>query len=249
MEKVTVHMFGAPVPEGAHVVAAFPSVGLVATITATYLVEELGLAQVGVMDSPRFPTLSVVEHGEPLNPVRVYAGRCGPAHVVVFLSEFQPSPELVRPVSEALLQWARQHKCASIVTPEGLVMEEEPAFDGDLDVFAASSTPDGRHQAVDAGATLFQEGIVAGVTGVLLNLGKRDQFQVTGILSEAEQGQPDARSATGVIEWLGRVLGTPIDTGRLRKQAEAFDDHLGDVKRRIRLQEGGAVEGDTSMFG
>ncbi len=249
MTKVTVHMFEDSVPEGAYVVAAFPSVGLVATITATYLVEELRLVQIGVMDSPRFPTISVVEKGEPLNPVRIYAGPCGSGHIVVFLSEFQPSPELVRPVSEALLQWSKEHHCASIIAPEGLVMEDEPVFDGELDVFAASSTADGRHQVVDAGATLFPEGIVAGVTGVLLNLGKRDQFPVIGILSEAEQGQPDARSATAIVELLANIIGDRIDTARLRQQAELFDGQLDDVQRRIRLQEGGMVDGDSSMFG
>ncbi len=249
MTKVTVHMFDDQVAKGAFVVASFPSVGLVATITATYLVEELGLRQVGVMDSSRFPTISVVEDGEPLNPVRLYAGQVGNVDLVVFLSEFQPSPELVRPVSEALLRWAKEHECACIIAPEGLIMEDEPVFDGALDVFAAASTLDGRRQLVDAGATLFQEGIVAGVTGVLLNLGKRDQFPVVGVLSEAEQGQPDARSAASIVDLLGRFIGAPIDTGRLRQQADVFDDQVGDVQRRIRLQEGGGSDGDSSMFG
>ncbi len=242
-------MFDEVTSEGAFVVAAFPSVGLVATITATYLVEELKLEQVGVMDSPRFPTISVVEDGEPLSPVRIYAGQTGGRPIVVFLSEFQPSPELVRPVSEALLHWATTHGCVAVVAPEGLVMEEEPVFDGGLDVFAAASTLDARRRAVSAGATLFQEGIVAGVTGVLLNLGKRDQFPVIGILSEAEQGQPDGRSAVAIVELLAGLMGTTIETTRLRRQAEAFDSQVDDVQRRIRLQEGLTVDGDSSMFG
>ena len=44
-------------------IAGFPSIGLVSTIVANYLIDALGLKQIGALNSPHFPTLSVVHTG------------------------------------------------------------------------------------------------------------------------------------------------------------------------------------------
>ena len=58
---------------GSTVIDGFPSVGLVSTITANYLISALNLEQIGILDSVHFPTVSVVRNSEPLNPVRIYS--------------------------------------------------------------------------------------------------------------------------------------------------------------------------------
>ena len=72
--EVTIHEFEDFDYQGAKVIDGFPSVGLVSTIAANYLIDMLKLKQVGIVDARHFPTLSVVHNGEPLNPVRIYAG-------------------------------------------------------------------------------------------------------------------------------------------------------------------------------
>lgn len=241
MDKVTIHCFG-PTPEpGAHVVAAFPSVGLVATIAANHLVEQLGLEQIGVMDSPKFPTLSVIEHGVPMDPVRIYAGR----GLVVFLSEFQPNPQMVRPISEAIIRWAQEQEAAAVIAPEGLVTDEDTL----PEAFVAASTAASRARLDDMGAQMFEEGIVAGVTGVLLNLGRRDACDVIAILAEAHQGEPDARSAVAVVEWVSRLCGIDVAVEPLLEEAELFDGSVDTVERRMRAHGGQAEVGDQTMFG
>ena len=60
--------------KGATVIDGFPGVGLVGTITANHLINSQGLEQIGVIESPHFPAVSVVKDGVPHNPVRLYAG-------------------------------------------------------------------------------------------------------------------------------------------------------------------------------
>ena len=55
---------------GATVIDGFPSVGLVSSIVANYLINTLKLTQIGIMDSVFFPTVSLVREGVPQNPVR-----------------------------------------------------------------------------------------------------------------------------------------------------------------------------------
>lgn len=242
--------------DGAHVIAAFPSIGLVATIAANFLIERLGLRQVGLMDGADFPTISVVQKGEPLNPVRIYAGTYATndrkdQRLVVFLSEFQPSPDLVRPVASAILEWAQRKKAAVVVSPEGLVVEGEGAHDNVVEVYAIGSTEASRQVLQDAGVPLFNEGIVAGVTGVLLNLGRRDQFDVIGLLSEAKKEYPDARSAATVIELLAQIVDADLNVDELYKEADEFEAHVADQlkKRRARDEAIERTQKHSSMYG
>ena len=69
------------------VIAGFPSIGLVSTIVSIYLIDALGLEQIGALISAQFPAVSVVHTGEPLSPVRIYAGTLENGRkVVVFVS-------------------------------------------------------------------------------------------------------------------------------------------------------------------
>ena len=73
--------------KGATVIAGFPSIGLVSTIAANYLIDALNLRQIGCMQSSHFPALSVVHTGEPLSPVRIYAGiQNSVEKIVIFVS-------------------------------------------------------------------------------------------------------------------------------------------------------------------
>jgi len=128
----------------AFVIDGFPSVGLVSTITASYIVAALDMELIGVMDSVYFPTVSVIREGEPHHPVRFYAGDLeGPegdwTRLVVFLSEFQPPSNLIKMICNTILDWAEDQRCSCLISPEGLVVEGEvpaykPASNGKDDV-------------------------------------------------------------------------------------------------------------------
>ena len=77
LEEVEICNFEEVDLKGATVIAGFPSIGLVSTIAANYLIDALNLKQIGCVTSAQFPALSVVHTGEPLSPVRISAGEQG----------------------------------------------------------------------------------------------------------------------------------------------------------------------------
>lgn len=114
----------------AFILDGFPSVGLVSTITASYIVAALEMELIGVMDSVYFPTVSVVRDGEPHHPVRFYAGDLEGSdgnwtRLVIFLSEFQPPSNLIKMICNSVLDWAQDQGCQCLISPEGLVIEGE----------------------------------------------------------------------------------------------------------------------------
>jgi uncharacterized protein len=240
----------------AFILDGFPSVGLVSTITASYIVAALDMELIGVMDSVFFPTVSVVRDGEPHHPVRFYAGDLeGPdgdwTRLVVFLSEFQPPSNLIKLICNTILDWAQEQKCSCLISPEGLVNEgedeippknskdkkdkkkkkPEPVPDGTVSpsdlgksIFGLSSNVTGRDRLAHAGVSIFPEGLISGIPGVLLNEGKKRNFEVTCLLSEAKDNIPDARAAAGIIETLKEIIPyLEIDLGPLYAEADLLE--------------------------
>jgi uncharacterized protein len=250
----------------ATVIDGFPSVGLVSSIVANYIVKVLSLEQVGVLDSDYFPALSLVRRAEPLDTVRIYAGpRVGSEtsgdQIVVFISEFQPPPNIIRSIAGTMLDWLHEEKCRILYSPEGLVIEREgqnnakpAAGEGgegedeaeaapeapqlavkDIETYGIGSTPRARKLLEDNHIKLFQEGVITGMAGVLLNQGKRRDFDVISLLAEANPQYPDARAAAKVIETLDKlILHIRLDSGPLYDEAGVIEAQIKSVQKQTK---------------
>jgi len=260
---------------GATVIDGFPSVGLVSTITANYLISILDLDQIGILDCIHFPTVSVVRDSEPLNPVRIYGGdkikgENGDTQLVVFISEFQPPPNLIKLIASTILDWMQEEGCHMLISPEGLVIDrdedkeeseedeeglpgkdirmkfgdDEPKSDLSEDkvippeemvTYGIGSTENARNLLKKHDVRPFQEGVISGVAGVLLNEGKRRGFDVISILAEAKPNFPDARAAAMVIETVDKLLlNLDIDVKPLYKEAEGIEERIKAMQKQAK---------------
>jgi uncharacterized protein len=220
--------------KGATVIDGFPSVGLVSSIVANYIINSLRLELVGIMDSVFFPTVSLIKDGQPMNPVRIYSGKKkgeGPEdQIAVFISEFQPPPNLIKIIASTMIDWAQDQKCRLLMCPEGLIVDRK-VKDGDPAggsiVYGVGSTPDTTGLLKKNDITIFEEGVITGVAGVLLNEGKKRNFDVISLLSEAHPDYPDARAAARVIEAIDKILlHTELDAKPLYEEAERIEMQL-----------------------
>ena len=231
---------------GATVIDGFPSVGLVSTITANYLIDVLELEQIGIMDSKFFPTVSIVRNGVPLYPVRIYAGK----GVCIFISEFQPAPKLIRPIAETILAFAKRKGASTIISPEGLVLDSEGENPEEVAVYALGSTQETRDLLAKHKIEQFGNGIITGVSGVLLNLGKKEGVNAISILAEANPNYPDARAAAKVIEAIDKLLpGTKIDVKPLYTEAENIEKTLRMMQKQAAPAQAHSGEDVPGMYG
>ena len=232
--------------EGAIVIDGFPSVGLVSSIVANYLIDTLEMEQIGIVESPAFPTVSLVRNGNPQHPVRIYAGRPpadragrGADKLVAFVSEFHPAPTIIHPLATTILDWVQEQRCSLLVSPEGLVVEAPPPGHGgraprlnDVKVYGVASTRKARELYIEPNMIPFAEGVITGIAGVLLNEGRRRGFDVLTFLAEAQSDYPDARAAAKVIETINRILlRTPLDPVPLYAEAERIEQQLLSIQR------------------
>ena len=240
---------------GATVIDGFPSVGLVSSIVANYLINALDLTQIGIMDSVYFPTVALVRDGEPMNPVRIYAGSKleGKDQVVVFISEFQPPPNLIKAIASTVLDWAEDARCNLLVCPEGLIVErtEDDGADRQVEVYGIGSTDKAMALLQHNKVTMFEEGVITGVAGVLLNEGRKRDFDVITLLSEAHPDYPDARAAARAIETIDKLLlHTEIDAKPLYEEAERIEMQLKSIHHQTEaIKKSSGEVSRPSMYG
>lgn len=210
-------------------IVAFPTVGLVSIITARFIIDTLKLEEIGSIDSPYLIPATVIHHGKPLPPVRLYAGKrtCGPngscSQLAVIVSEFMPPWELMIPLADSIITWAQQKKCKYIVTLEGTnaISEKTPA---NPSVYGLGTTNVTKNLLNQFHIEESEEGLITGVSGVLLYRAVQRKFDMLCFLSEVHVSYPDSRSAGRLLEKLNLLIpDIKIDPEPLYIEAESIE--------------------------
>ncbi|MEM0449212.1 MAG: PAC2 family protein [Methanomassiliicoccales archaeon] len=265
--------------KGAYVIDGFPSVGLVGSIVANYLVSFLNLEQIAVVDSIYFPSISLVREGVPLSPVRVYGGSLGTKgqeKVVVFVSEFQPAQDILKPLAITMMDWVEDHKCKMVISPEGLLSKDDSeriealakasseklaeygaAISDDaiepgagVRVWGVGSTPSVRQIMKQIDVKTFENGVIAGFAGVLLNEGVARDFDVLTLLAEAHAEYPDARAAAAIMTVIDRMLlHVELDLKPLLEEAALIEDTLKEIQKKAINEEESSKRKTSYMYG
>ncbi|MGD1059923.1 MAG: PAC2 family protein [Methanomassiliicoccales archaeon] len=267
--------------KGAYVIDGFPSIGLVGSIVANYLVSFLNLEQIAIIDSVYFPSISMIRDGTPLSPARVYAGQLGKhgeEKIVVFVSEFQPAPEILKSLAITITDWAVDRRCKLIISPEGLLSKEEserlqrmakaaaagheaieelelnvadtPSTESlEATVFGVGSTPEVRAALKDIGVKPFESGMIAGLAGVLLNEGVARDFPAMTLLAEAHAEYPDARAAAAIMTIIDKMLlHVELDLKPLLEEAGVIEETLKEIHKKATTEEEAAKKRSSVMY-
>lgn len=223
--------------KGGTIIEGFPGIGVVSSISATYLIDLLKLDQICALDSEEFPPTSMIYAYKPKFPARIYASE--DPKIGVFISEFTPPPHIHRPIAKKLLEWANEKGCKRIVCTEGLPSpkKDEPVSEGEpreVKVYGIGSTDQAREELKKAKIEQLETGMIFGVSGVLLNEGRWSNFDVITLLAEAREDIPDALAAAKILEAFDKLLPEiKIDTTPLFEQAEKFEEHLKGLRRQV----------------
>jgi uncharacterized protein len=190
-------------------ILAFPTVGLVSSIAGRFIVDYLHLEEIGAIRSRYLIPVTVIHNARPSYPVRIYAGKkvCGFEgcdQLVVIISEFMPSREIIDPLANKILDWAQKKRCKIIVTLEGTHASGEKKQK--LQVYSIGTTPAMKEILKKFKFEEIQEGIITGVTGVLLPEGVRLQRNILCLLSETEELYPDSRAAGNLLKSLNKLI-------------------------------------------
>ncbi|HEX9709317.1 MAG TPA: PAC2 family protein [Candidatus Thermoplasmatota archaeon] len=225
----------------------FPTIGLVSTIAASYLVTQLQLSPKGSVAAPWSAPLSVVLGGRPLPPIRLYGGEkvCGIDgncdQLFVLMSEF-PIPDFgIQPLSAAILDWAGERGCREVASLEGLPRagegeggdEEEEAHahaqvpSGAAKVYGVGTTDRARNMLRREGVEEMSSGVITGISGVLMWMAEQRRVDAVCLLAEAFRQFPDARAAAGLVRIVdGMLKNIEVEIEPLMDQAEQLEKQI-----------------------
>lgn len=216
---------------GAIALVGFPSVGLISSIASSFIVKTLKLERVASMISPDFPPYTLVYEGIPSPPVRIYAGErmCNEEgeqceQIVVITAEFMPKPELIKPVVDIILDWCKSKGIETIITLEGMNTGIDPA---EAKMLCIASGENCRSIVENYGLEEMNEGMVSGISGVMLYEADRLGEEVMCLLGPAKANMPDARGAAKLLEIVGKMLPElKLDPDPLYKEAEEIERQM-----------------------
>jgi len=250
---------------GALVVSCFPSIGFVSSIVAHYLVDKLGLELVGGVRHPKLPPVCLVQDGKPLPPMRFYSGepictmeRCD--KVVLIASEIQVIPELNLPLADTLLDWCTENGVGATILIDSYAQgigQQHSIFDDDQSdetMLGIGSTEASHNTLEELGVPLLKQGVVGGITGVMMGEGRRREVDVMAILAESDGeiggSLPDARAAARIIECLDELLpAVHLDPEPLLAEAQRIEGEIREMMA-VHLNPPSDAEGaPSSMYG
>ncbi len=229
--------------ENAMVVTCFPSVGMVSSIVAHYLIDNLELEFVGGLVDDRLPAIALIQDGVPLPPIRAYAGKpkCtieGCDQVILLMSEMVVPETLVHKIVWALFEWSKAHKVLAGVVVDAFAKAGmksgmdgvDPVVEYDdtegIDVVGIGCNEAVREQLQNMGIPLLEQGVIRGMNAGILGEAMRRGIGTMSIMVEADPRFPDARAAAAMIERLNLFLPMELPGEPLIEEAEMLEAQL-----------------------
>ncbi|CAD6515167.1 Archaeal enzyme of ATP-grasp superfamily (fragment) [metagenome] len=94
--------------EGGYLIDGFPSMGFASAIATESMIQISQFKIAGIVDSDRFPPISVIKEGKPNYPTRIFIN--DDLKVSIFLSYLTIDESLHRVVAKTMLNWAKKTK-------------------------------------------------------------------------------------------------------------------------------------------
>ena len=205
--------------ENGILINGFPSTGLTSAVATESLISTTEFELGGIIDSDRFPPISIVKNGLPNYPTRIFVNN--ELKVAVFSSYLTLDVSLHKTAAKLMLNWAKEKKCSTIIssiTVKGGINEE---------VVAVASTGTARGKLVKAGLTVIENATIPGISGVLLNDGMLNGQDVIVLLISSDKDIPDFTATSNLCNVLTKLVpGVSCNLTKLEKESKIIEQQI-----------------------
>ncbi len=203
-------------------IIGFPTIGLVGSILASYISKEKNMTFIAGITSPELPPYALIQNGEPFPPIRMYSSRGDDGNdIVVVTSEITPKPELCYDLTMRLLEVLGDLGVKRIIALEGVAQ-----YDG-TGIIVCGTNKETVEASKGDDVTVLNDGLVRGITGILLYEGRENNVDILALLCPASPNMPDPRASATIIGPLTRIVpGLGVDVGPLIKEAEEMESKI-----------------------
>lgn len=208
------------------IIEGFPGIGMVGTISASYLAEKLQMQLVGYIASTHFPPIAAIHDFKPVSPARIYASK--KHNLIILFSEFVIPTEVVFPLAQEILDYAKQKKAKIIYSLAGISSENQ----GEK-IYGIASTPSIGEQLKKKGIELIKEGATQGVSGVLISECASKKFPAANLMVQVDRPL-DPTAAVTLLKKIEELTGISIDTKPLLEEGKKVEEKIKQIMEKMK---------------
>lgn len=214
--------------EGGYLIDGFPSVGFASAIATESLIHTSNFDLAGIIDSKKFPPISLIKEGKPNYPTRVFVNE--ELKIAVFSSYITPSEQLHRNIAKTMINWAKKHKISLIIS--SVAVKSSAGID---EIVAAGSTDSARTKLKDVGLKVLEHGTIPGIPGMLLNEGNMSNHDVIVVLFQSIGQGPDFKSSVELCMAMSKLVpGATCDIASLQREAKKAEQSIKETEEETR---------------
>ncbi|MDE1825320.1 MAG: proteasome assembly chaperone family protein [Candidatus Micrarchaeota archaeon] len=213
--------------KGYTLIEGFPGAGLVGPMANSYIIEKLDMEYIGHIESEEFPPIAAVHGGVPMFPVRIY--KEDKYKTVVIMSEFTIPTQVIYQLGNELVNFIRKQGIAQVISIGGMPSQKP------TDVAYGVATNKALTQKLkDAKISPINEGVVAGVSALLLANSSEFGIPVTDILVQVDPAVMDPRYAVTAIINLKKLIKIQVDVNELERESAVVEAKVKDILKKAR---------------
>jgi uncharacterized protein len=225
---------GKEVPKNAIVIEGFPSKGFVSTIAARYMIDELGMEDIGFIESDRVRSVAVIHNAVPMRPIRIYAK----GNIVVFLSEIIIPIQHGAEFSNALTAWIGKIAPNRVVLLAGITGK---GTEKDHEIFGIANTDELNWKLEELKIKKVEEGMLTGISSDLLLYCVENQIPSISLMTETKN-LPDPLAAASMLAILSKLIDLKIDTKRLIEEGKKIEEMFKEIMEQTKRGKEGHKE-------
>lgn len=192
----------------------FPSNGLVGTFSISYLVNYLGMKQIGEIDHPDLPPTLFVEDGEILAPIRIYKKDS----IYVIMSDLPFDPYRAYDFSESILQYCKNNDIKKIIIVSGMeTINRDPTTSKIYGLVTHQSLEEILYENQ---IPKFLAGSIFGTDAVIITVFRKSKIPALILYAECHPFFPDPEASILAITTLAKILNVKVDTTDIKKRME-----------------------------
>ncbi len=213
---------------GYTLIEGFPGMGLVGTISAKYLVENLDFKEMGHIHSDVFMPIIRIHEGVPVFPSRIYVSE--KYKLIVLISEQVIPKPFVPKVARAVIEWILQNGITRVISLAGIQTDSK----GKPSVYGIAANEKSKSIFEGLDVEIIQDGITTGITAIILLHLKDTPVKAVSMLGNVTLGA-DYKAASELIKRMNKLLKLNLKIEPLLEQAKKTEQEI--VSQMKKVQE------------
>jgi predicted ATP-grasp superfamily ATP-dependent carboligase len=214
-------------------ILAFPGIGNVATITASYILRKTKHSTINVLRSNHMPAILINDDSNDfvLPSVKIEKTVNKDSNTTLYIGDSQPATDQgVYELSKTIVDLCKQNHIKQLLILGGIGLEVEPEKP---DVYQIANNPNMAKELARCGAkdgASKRVNVVLGLSGVVYGVANQEGINASLLLAETSgmPGYLGLRAAYKLTNIVSKYTGLKIDTRELREEIEHPDAKTSD---------------------